>query len=131
MAKKKCLICGEKVNAKDKRCPGCGISLTKIENIKKGEFKEPVDNTDNTVNTKSLSYRTAYNLVKLDFLAKLLITILLMLLIIFAVYIIIKGEYFLLLVCIPLFLLLPFIPLPINWMQLMLENVYEINRKSK
>lgn len=123
MAKNKCPVCGEKVKVGAVRCKGCGIPLINPTAFAKKKFEEDkvVPNKEGNVNE-----RTLYIIDRLQLMSKFTLVIFFFSLILLFIYSIIKLNVFLIILCILLYFFLPFVVIPINWMQVMLENLYEI-----
>ena len=76
--------------------------------------------------------RTLYLIDRLELMRKVFLVIFFFLIILLFIYSIIKLNVFLIILSILLYFSLPFAVYPIVWMQLMLENLYEIkNNQSK
>ena len=129
MAKNKCPVCGEKVKVGAVRCKGCGLPLINPKAFAKKKFEDEIvtPNKEGNVNE-----RTLYLIDRLELMRKVFLVIFFFLIILLFIYSIIKLNVFLIILSILLYFSLPFAVYPIVWMQLMLDNLYEIkNNQSK
>lgn len=128
MAKKICSICGTKIKKGDIRCRGCGIALVKINrpNNNKVLLENVVRKDSNTLEEKTL-----FIIERLSLFAKVVKVFSFFGLIAFAIYSLFNQRWICFAGCLFGYFLLPFVSLPISWMQMMLENIYTIRINSK
>ena len=131
MAKKKCEVCGAKINNGSNICSSCGMPTIDLNSIAKKKIVSSNVNKSSNIDNRPLNERTLHLIEKLKFLSKLVTVFSLFLLILLLVYSIITLNILLIILCLGLFLCLPFISLPVVWMQVMLENLFELNNRKK
>ena len=150
MSKLRCPGCGARIREDDVRCEDCGIYLMDDKKdelndiVKHGKLDEKVnefmDNLErrkneeeisNDVDTDSLEHRSSNNIDKLSFVAAFLKVVWALVGILLAIIAIVNNTAILVLYSILIFITIPFVALPITWMQLMLENIVEINKSLK
>ena len=150
MSKLRCPGCGARIREDDVRCEDCGIYLTDDKKdelndiVKHGKLDEKVnefmDNLErrkneeeflNDVDTDSLEHRSSNNIDKLSLVAGFLKVVWALVGILLAIIAIVNNTAILVLYSILIFITIPFVALPITWMQLMLENIVEINKSLK
>lgn len=131
MAKKKCEVCGANIKKGSNICSSCGMPTIDLNSIAKKKIVSSNVSKPSNIDNRPLNERTLYLVEKLKFLSKLVTVFSLFLLILLLVYSIITLNILLIILCLGLFLCLPFISLPVVWMQVMLENLFELNNRKK
>lgn len=125
MAKNKCPVCGEKVKVGAVRCKGCGLPLINPKAFAKKKFEDEIITPNKEGNVDE---RTLYIVDRLGLMSKFILVVSFFSVILLFIYSIFKLNVFLIIFSILLYFCLPFVVLPINWMQVMLENLYEIKK---
>lgn len=125
MAKNKCPVCGEKVKVGAVRCKGCGLPLINPKAFAKKKFEDEIITPNKEGNVDE---RTLYIVDRLGLMSKFILVVSFFSVILLFIYSIFELNVFLIIFSILLYFCLPFVVLPINWMQVMLENLYEIKK---
>lgn len=131
MAKKKCEVCGANIKKGSNICSSCGMPTIDLNSIAKQKIVSKNISTTSNMDNKPLHERTIFLVEKLKFLSKLVTVVSLLLVILLFIHSIIKLNVLLIILSVVLFLCLPFVSLPVTWMQVMLENLFEMNIRKK
>ena len=131
MAKKKCEVCGANIKKGSNICSSCGMPTIDLNSIAKKKIVSSNVSKSSNIDNRPLNERTIFLVEKLKFLSKLVTVVSLLLVILLFIHSIIKLNVLLIILIVVLFLCLPFVSLPVTWMQVMLENLFEMNIRKK